>query len=122
VNPETPPEFLSREQVELFDRLATAVTRRRLTVPALLFLESVRPLNFVGSQAMLFFQPFAHALFDARQYDLLRSALEKRETLGWLCELLEAKEEVIIARERAAKAARKAARAARRSGRRGWFK
>ena len=116
-----PPSGLSPEQIELFERLATAVANRRLTVPAVLFLESVRPLNFVGSQAMLFFQPFVHALFEIRQYELIREALEHRETLGWLCELLEAKEEVLIAHERALKAQRRAAKAAARGGRRRWF-
>jgi hypothetical protein len=116
------PDFLTPEQVELFERLAGQVAARRLTVPAVLFLESVRPLNFVGSQAMLFFAPFAHALFDPRQYDLVREALERRETIGWLCDLLEVKEEAILSRERAAKAARKAERQAAKKPPRRWFK
>ncbi|MBI5058627.1 hypothetical protein HZB60_02460 [candidate division KSB1 bacterium] len=117
-----PPEYLSPEQVELFDRLAAGVAARRLTVPALLFLESARPLNFVGSQAMLFFAPFVHALFDTRQYDLVREALERRETIGWLCDLLDAKEEVVRAREKALKSERRVAKTASRKRRRGWFK
>ena len=81
-----------------------------MTVPAVLFLESVKPLNFVGSQAMVFFAPFVHALFEVRQWDLIQQALEKRETLGWFTDLLEGKEEVEIAADKARKAARKAKR------------
>jgi hypothetical protein len=116
-----PPDYLSAEQIALFERLADRVVRRRLTVPAVLFLESVRPLNYIGSQAMVFFSPFVHALFDTRQYELIREALERRETLGYLCDVLEAQESIILDRERAEKAARKAAQQARK-GNRGWFK
>ncbi len=111
----TPPDYLAPEQIELFERLSDFLVRRRLTVPAILFLESVRPLNFIGSQAMVFFSPFVHALFDVRQYDLIQKALERRETLGWLTELLEGKEEIQIAAEKSRKAATKAARKARKA-------
>ena len=95
-----PPDYLTQEQTELFDRLASFVAKKRLTAPAILFLESVRPLNFVGSQAMLFFAPMIHALFTARQYDLIQKALERRETLSFLTVLLESKEEEAAREER----------------------
>lgn len=116
-----PPTVLSAEQVELFAKLSDAVVRRRLTVPAVIFLESVRPLNYIGSQVMVFFSPFAHALFETRQYDLVRQALENRETLGYLCDLLEAKETAQNEQERAQKAAQKAARTSHKPPRK-WFK
>jgi hypothetical protein len=95
-----PPEYLSEEQVKLFDKLSDLVAKKRLTMPAILFLESVRPLNFVGSQAMLFFAPMVHALFTARQYDLIQQALEQRETLAYLIDLLEFKEIEATKREK----------------------
>jgi hypothetical protein len=110
----TPPEYLSAEQIRLFERLADRVVKLRFTVPAAVFLESVRPLNFVGSQAMLFFAPMVHALFAAQDYDLLQQAMERRETLGYLADLLEAKEQTQIEREKAEKQVRKAAKRARR--------
>ena len=96
-----PPDYLTPEQIELFERLAARVVKLRLTVPAVLFLESVRPLNFVGSQVMVFFAPMVHALFTARDYDRLQAALERRETIGYLVDLLEAKEQLELERERA---------------------
>jgi hypothetical protein len=91
---------LSEEQIKLFDKLAVQVTKRRLTVPAILFLESVRPLNFVGSQAMVFFAPMIHAFFTARQYDLIQQALEHRETIAYFIDLLELKEVDAVKREK----------------------
>ncbi|MBU0692455.1 hypothetical protein KKC97_07690 [bacterium] len=101
MNAPMPPGYLTREQIELFDRLASLVVKKRLTAPAILFLESVRPLNFVGSQAMLFFAPMVHALFTVQQYDLIQKALERRETLGYLTDLLECKEEDAARKESA---------------------
>ena len=110
----TPPDYLSEEQIRLFERLADRIVKLRFTVPAAVFLESVRPLNFVGSQAMLFFAPLVHALFAAREYDLLQQALERRETIGYLADLLEAREHIFAAWERAEMQARKAAKRSKR--------
>ena len=41
----------------LIDRLAQKVSRWGLTAPAILFLEANKPFSFIGSQALLFFQP-----------------------------------------------------------------
>jgi hypothetical protein len=102
-----PPEGLTDEQIRLFERLADRVVKLRFTVPAVVFLESVRPLNFVGSQAMLFFAPMVHALFGAHEYDLIQSALERRETLGYLADLLEFKDRIQSDQDAAERKARK---------------
>jgi hypothetical protein len=41
----------------LIERLAQKITSCGLTAPAILFLEANKPLGFIGSQALLFFQP-----------------------------------------------------------------
>ena len=105
-----PPDFLTAEQIRLFERLSDRVVKLRLALPAILFLESVRPLNFIGSQVMLFFAPMVHALLAAHEYDQLQKALEHRETIGFFADLLEAKEQVETERERAERRAHKAAR------------
>ena len=114
MNGPTPPEYLTVEQIKLFDKLASFVVKKRLTTPAILFLESVRPLNFVGSQAMLFFAPMVHALFTAQQYDLIQKALERRETLGYLTDLLEYREEAVAQSEKEERAKLKIERKVRR--------
>ncbi len=59
--PAEPPEGGSPLSDEaLFGRLAQWVVERRLTAPAILFLESHRPLSFIGSQFMVVASPFVH--------------------------------------------------------------
>jgi len=75
---------------ELLGRLAKFVVRRRLASAAILLLESLRPLNYVGSQAMLFLRPFAATLFREGEYEKLAAILERREGLHALIEAIEA--------------------------------
>ena len=43
---------------DLIDRLGKFIVDRGLGGPAIMLLESCRPLNFVGSQLVAFFSPF----------------------------------------------------------------
>ncbi|MBM4054435.1 MAG: hypothetical protein FJ264_07160 [Planctomycetes bacterium] len=69
---------MSEKEHALIVRLAEIIHKRRLTTPAILFLECLQPLNYVGSQSMVFFRPFLTFFFSAREYDLLQGILEKR--------------------------------------------
>lgn len=80
---------LTEADRELLRRLALAVVLRRMSTPALLFLQSVRPLNYVGSQAMVFLRPFLTPLFNQVDYDRLAAVLERREGIGALIEAIE---------------------------------
>ncbi len=106
----TPPEELTERQIELLGKIADRVIKYRMAMPAILFLESVRPLYYVGSQAMVFFAPIVHSLFSAKEYDEIQLALEHRETIAYLADVLEEKENDRLIKEKAEKAAaRKAA-------------
>jgi len=59
VSPEEVPEERRQEIIRV---LAKALVERKLTAPAIFFLESVKPLSFVGSQAMVFLQPIVHCI------------------------------------------------------------
>ena len=83
---------ITERQRELVDMVAKKVVKYRMTVPALLFLESVRPLNFIGSQALLMFQPFLGVLFNYRDLEIFSKFLEKRENLEVLMRAIEEKE------------------------------
>ena len=49
---------LSVDQRDLLvERLAQKIYSCGLTAPAILFLEANKPFSFIGSQALLFFQP-----------------------------------------------------------------
>jgi hypothetical protein len=76
----------------LVERLAHLIGRWRLATPAILFLEANKPLSFVGSQALLMFQPMTDlfmtreltadlaALFADR--DRLETLITRLETAG----------------------------------------
>lgn len=80
------------EDDELLDRIVTAVTRWKMTVPAIFMLESSKPLNFVGSQFLHFLSPIVHTVFDAREMDRFAVMLERRDTIELLIRRIEAAE------------------------------
>ena len=84
---------VTTHQQHLVDTVADKVVTYGMTVPALLFLESVRPLNFIGSQAMLMFQPFLNVFFNAADLEAFSKFLEKRENLEYLMRAIEDREE-----------------------------
>ncbi len=113
---------LTERQRELLLMLADKVVRLRMTTPAILFLESVRPMNFVGSQVMVFFAPLVRGFFGLPEWDELRLVLERRESIGYFLDLIESREGDYLTEEKRRKAERKAERKARGGGqRRRWF-
>ncbi len=74
---------------EVLGKLAEALLARRLAAPAILFLESVKPLSFIASQALIFIGPIAEALLSYADYQALAEALESRENVEWLIAKLE---------------------------------
>jgi hypothetical protein len=80
---------LTEEELAVMDKLAKFTVRKGMTVPAIMFLESVKPLNFIGSQAMVFFEPIIQTLFNIRDYNTLQVALEKRESVEILIRRIE---------------------------------
>ena len=80
---------LPPEDQALFDRLARWLVERRLETPALLFLETSRPLSFVGAQAMHFFHPLVSVLYSGPDYERLARLLEDRANLSLLLDTIE---------------------------------
>ncbi|MGR3318015.1 MAG: hypothetical protein ACUZ8O_05995 [Candidatus Anammoxibacter sp.] len=76
---------------EFLERFADGITRRKLAAPALLFLETFKPLNYIGNQAMVFFRPFVSMIFPIVKYDKMLNVLEKRGSISRLIKLLEKK-------------------------------
>jgi hypothetical protein len=82
-------EPLTDREQQWLDRLAREAVRRRLTVPALVLLRSVQPLNFVGSQAVVFFKPIISFIFPPQRVDEVARLLEKRTAPEALVEKIE---------------------------------
>jgi hypothetical protein len=88
---------------ELLAKIANQVVKRKLTVPAIMFLESVKPLTFIGSQALIFFQPIVQAFLNRREYDEFAVLMEDRENVELLLQEIERQEAEWQAREKAEK-------------------
>lgn len=80
---------LDDDEKALLDRIARTVVKRRMTVPAIMALEMGRPLNYVGSQAMAFFEPIVKSLFTLSEYSRLKEILERRESIEMLIHRIE---------------------------------
>ena len=87
--PEAQP--LSVEDVELMERVAVAIVKRGMAAPATVFLESMGPMNFLGSQALHFLTPIIEFAFLAREVEQVARLLERRDTISRLIALIEAK-------------------------------
>jgi hypothetical protein len=101
---ETPP--LSAEDLALLERVAGRVVELHLEVPAILALESVRPLSFVASQAMIFFQPLVQSLLRFGDYRRFAALAERRDALEALTVAIERRAADVAAARRAARAGR----------------
>jgi hypothetical protein len=80
---------LDAEDVEVLSRLADRVVELRLETPAILTLETARPMSFFASQTLVFFEPLVQALFRFRDYQRFTRLLERRDTLELLTRLIE---------------------------------
>lgn len=74
---------------EILTKIAQKVVDLRLTPVAVVMLESSKPLSFVGSQLMVFFQPIVTSLFPFRQYDEVAALLEERSNVESLIQKIE---------------------------------
>ena len=84
---------LSPEDCALLQKLAQRVVEMRLETPAILTLEGARPLSLLAGQAMLFFEPFAQALFRYADYRRLAALIERRDALEMLTRMIEERAE-----------------------------
>lgn len=88
IQPDEQP-FTAEEQA-LLDKVATAIVERRMAGPAVLFLESAGPMNFLGSQALHFLAPILDLACDAREIEQAARLLERRDAIPRLIALIEA--------------------------------
>ena len=88
---ESASDAFSAEDVQLMERMAEAIVKRGMAAPATVFLESMGPMSFLGSQALHFFTPIIDFVFNAREVEQVARLLERRESAARLIALIEAK-------------------------------
>lgn len=82
-------EKFTKEEEELMDRLSKRIVDMKLTAPAIFLLETSRPLNFVGSQVLAFFEPIVKSFFNWKDYERIRLILERRNSISTILEKIE---------------------------------
>jgi hypothetical protein len=106
-------------QKELLEKIADQIVKRKMTTPAILFFESIKPLSFVGSQALVFLQPIVQAFLNRREYDEIVLMMEERENVEKLLVEIERQEALWQERERAEKEEAKKKRVS--EGKKSWL-
>jgi hypothetical protein len=84
----------STEEVEIMERVADMIVVRGMAAPATVFLESMGPMNFLGSQAFHFFTPIIECACNAKEVELVARLLERRDSIPRLITLIEMKSAV----------------------------
>ncbi|MGE0273878.1 MAG: hypothetical protein AB7G68_04945 [Nitrospiraceae bacterium] len=82
---------LPEEDRVLLERVAEAIVIRGMAAPATVFLESMGPMNFLGSQALHFVSPIIECALNAKEVDQVARLLERRDTISRLIVLIDAK-------------------------------
>lgn len=96
------------EDETLVSKVAEKIVRRRMTVPAIFFLESSKPLAFLGGQLLIFLEPFIQTLFNFRQYQRFAFLMEDRSNWEKLIRKVEDLEAEYTEKEKQAKKEAKA--------------
>ena len=81
----------TQEEIALLEKVADGIVHRGMADPAVLFLESLGPLNFLGSQVLHGLAPFLELVCDPTELDRLASILERRESVERLSDLIQKK-------------------------------
>ncbi len=84
-------ELFTGEDLVLLERVADAVVKRGMVAPAMVFLESLGPMNFLGSQALYFLTPIIEWAFQTKEVEQVARLLERRDTISRLIAIIDTK-------------------------------
>ncbi|GJM20689.1 MAG: hypothetical protein DHS20C15_06040 [Planctomycetota bacterium] len=82
-------ESLEPHEQELLDEVAEGVVRRRLSTPAMMFLEMSTPLNMLGSSTLHMASPLWRAVVPVSRIDQVAKLLEKRIAIPALIQAID---------------------------------
>jgi len=83
------PIKITERQQKLLEKIATFIAEKGFTVPALLFMETSQPLNFITSQFMIFLEPFLTIIIPRDSYNDIQLLLEQRKGIEYFLTILE---------------------------------
>lgn len=90
------PAVPTAEQQPVIDGLCQRIVDRGLALPAILFLESCKPLGPVAAQSLLVVQPWFELVINRDQLAIFTRFLDRRGSFDYLCQRLE---ELVQSRE-----------------------
>ena len=73
----------------MLEKIAHHIVSREMAAPALLFLESLGPLSFLGSQVVHGLKPFMDIVINPADAERLATLLERRESIERLSSLIQ---------------------------------
>ena len=91
----SPPEQAITEDDEILaKKVATFIVNRKLSAPAIMLLETGRPLNYIGSQFLVFLSPFISIIFsNSKEFDRFTQLIEKRDSIPCIIKHIETLED-----------------------------
>lgn len=66
---------------EFMAKIAKEIVQRQLTVPAIIFLETIKPLSFLGNQLLIFANPVVSLIVQTGNYYKFVRMLEDRDNI-----------------------------------------
>ena len=75
------PETSESEINEMIEKVAKFIAERHLAPAGIMFVESIRPLHGIGSQALFMILPIAEIIFDSRKYQQFAIMMEDEKNL-----------------------------------------
>jgi len=82
-------DISDEEQSQILEKVARDIAKRRLTAPAIFFLEMGKPFNFLGSQILIGLEPFIRSLFNIRDYRKFALIIERDSNVEQLIRFIE---------------------------------
>ena len=83
-----PADALTDEDLRMLDKVASLIVRKRLEAPVIMFLQTVTPLSFLGSQLLLVLEPILGPFFKEEDYKQLVRILEHRDGIDrFICKI-----------------------------------
>lgn len=82
-------DISKEEREELLDKLASKIVKWNMGVPGIMFFDSTKYLNRVGSQFLVFSSPIVDSIFPSWEIDKFAAILEKRSSVEYLLDKIE---------------------------------
>jgi hypothetical protein len=105
---------LTQRQGELLEKVARRVVDLRVSAMAIFLLEATKPLSFLGSQLLVFFNPIIQPIFNFKDYEEVTEMIENRDNIEFLIQRIEKLQDEQIQRDRELKKAKKELKRGRR--------